>query len=215
MPDNLSKPLADTPESTPFPEAVRSKLDSLGLNGNIAVRAEADLDGEGRWAKRYLVATDERVIVISMQAPVEGFRDNKLDAILKSPRNGADDDISVDFDESLKSLSSFEIKNLVGSSAIEARQKPESFSGSPGTGIGRVVELLRASNSHSRELSNAVRQLQHLGDGKATDNVADDTKWQRQTCPTCGRALPVDSSVCPFCVNKWQALRRLLGYLGP
>ncbi|MBV9470779.1 MAG: ABC transporter ATP-binding protein, partial [Abitibacteriaceae bacterium] len=30
-----------------------------------------------------------------------------------------------------------------------------------------------------------------------------------------GKPLPLDSEVCPFCVNKWQALRRLMNYLGP
>lgn len=209
MPDNTLNTGIDTSEATPFPEAVRSKLDALGLNGDITVRAEADLDGEGRWAKRYLVATPQRVVVVSMVAPADGFRDGKLDSLLKSSRNGSESgDVAVDFDEPLQRLASFEIKTLVGSSAIQARENS-------GSGVGRVVELLRASNSHSRELSNAVRQLQHMHEGQANEESGDDNKWQRQTCPNCGRALPVDSSVCPFCVNKWQALRRLMGYLGP
>jgi RNase P subunit RPR2 len=74
---------------------------------------------------------------------------------------------------------------------------------SPDVSTERVVELLRASNAHSRGLTNAARQLKQLREeGEVKADVLEDAKWQRQTCSNCGRALPHDSQVCPFCVNK-------------
>jgi ATP-binding cassette subfamily B protein len=65
-------------------------------------------------------------------------------------------------------------------------------------------------------LTNAARKLKQLREtGKVESDVQEDAKWQRKTCSNCGRALPQDSHVCPFCVNKIQALKRLFSYLAP
>ena len=80
----------------------------------------------------------------------------------------------------------------------------------------RVVELLRSSNSRAKELNNAARVLEALRKGETQESTPEeDAKWQRQTCTNCKRPLPEDSNVCPFCVNKLDALKRLMNYLGP
>jgi ATP-binding cassette subfamily B protein len=153
------------------------------------------------------------------------------------------EDVRVEFDQPLDNIVSTEAKTLVGSSALEARVRLDrshsydvdgKLNGNDANGNGtnrngnsanvtvapdaqeHVVELLRSSNARSRELSNAARRLTDLREGKASqENPEEDDKWKRKTCPKCGRPLPEDSSVCPFCVNKLQALQRLLSYLGP
>jgi hypothetical protein len=58
---------------------------------------------------------------------------------------------------------------------------------SPDVSTERVVELLRASNAHSRGLTNAARQLKQLREeGEVKADVLEDAKWQRQTCSNVG-----------------------------
>jgi len=240
---------SETTEPKPvLPDDVRAHLQALGLS-EFALEAESDLDSNGRWARRFLVATADRVLVLATPgAPEQTVNGGSA----KTPAtNGV---ISIELDVPLSELSAIETKNFVGSAALEARlqDSPDgkvsalpaggtrnsgvllnganhSHNGSArsasengaadetinGTNSGRIIELLRSSNAHVRELGNAARQLQNLREGKAEEPGEADNKWQRQTCPNCARALPADSGVCPFCVNRLQALRRLFVYLGP
>jgi hypothetical protein len=80
----------------------------------------------------------------------------------------------------------------------------------------RIVEIFRSSNAHAKSLTRLAKQLEELRDnGTVDEDPAEAEKWARATCPECGRALPENSKVCPFCVNKLRALKRLFGYLGP
>ena len=204
LPSNSSPPEISPITGVVLPEPVRDKLLSIGLNGDAQLTVQSDLDGAGRWGERYLVANAQRLVVVSVGAA-----------------NGHDSTITIDLDVPLQDVISSETKSLVGASALEARVRgngtPGAANGStPVAGGERLVELLRASNAHSKELTRAAHQLKRLReDGVLTVDTEEDAKWQRQTCPTCGRALANDSKVCPFCVNKWQALRRLFSYLGP
>ena len=244
---DLEKKIPDsstTFETVELPAEVRAKLDQIGVNGSSVLQVQSDLDQAGRWGKRFLVATPQRVVVLSApetDGKTNGKANGKANGVGKiktlpdsesSTRNGAAQDVvqdvvRVEFDAPLSDIVSTEAKSLIGSSALEARVRwngaqtdgkiNDDVAPHPSErGTERVVELLRSSNARSRELSNAARKLTDLREGKAaTENPEEDEKWKRKTCPKCGRPLPDDSNVCPFCVNKWQALRRLLSYLGP
>lgn len=190
-----------------MPAKIRATLSRLGINGDAILEVQSDLDDQGRWNDRFLVATSDRVIVLSSPA------DNA-----SSTRDG--EEAKIEFDAPLHNILSTEAKAFVGSAALEARVRVEgSFlnghsPSAPAT--ERVVELLRSSNSRAKELNNAARVLDALRKGETNDATPEeDAKWQRQTCPNCKRPLPEDSNVCPFCVNKLDALKRLLNYLGP
>ncbi|HVF84495.1 MAG TPA: ABC transporter transmembrane domain-containing protein, partial [Abditibacteriaceae bacterium] len=233
---------SSTLETIELPPDVRAKLDDLGINGSSVLQVQSDLDQAGRWGRRFLVATPTRVVVVSSPTSVEG--DGKAASLLPlnglslgdSSTRSAQTDVQVEFDQPLDNIVSTEAKTLVGSSALEARVRlneshsydadgklnGDSVNGNGADGLvapdsqEHVVELLRSSNARSRELSNAARRLTDLREGKTSEeNPEEDDKWKRKTCPNCGRPLPEDSSVCPFCVNKVQALKRLLSYLGP
>ena len=80
----------------------------------------------------------------------------------------------------------------------------------------RIVEIFRSSNAHAKSLTRLAKQLEELRDTGAIDeDPSEAEKWQRATCPNCGKSLPENSKVCPFCVDRLRALRRLFTYLLP
>ncbi len=261
-------------DSLVLPDAVQARLDALGINGAAQVQVQSDLDAKGQWGNRYLIATPERLVVLSAPGVASDATISDNDATVKAlalngsavtngasrsdaSRNGsaangaasglsshgatsngvaggaADDGITVDIDVPLRDVVATEAKNLVGAISLEARLRPLAEDAMPdgvsANGVSsndsappiahpseRVVELLRSSNALSRELTHAARKLQQLRDeGAVTEDIEEDAKWKRQTCSNCGRALPQDSTVCPFCVNRIQALKRLFSYLIP
>jgi len=218
-----------------LPEAVQAKLDTLGVNGDTLLRVQSDLDAAGRFGERYLVATPQRLVVLSVDVENNGGTNGGPS---RSRANGgaanghvANGAVTLELDVPLEQIIATESKNLIGAAALEARVReangaksngaqtngaPEQAEVSHSIDTQRVVELLRSSNAHSKELARAARQLEHLREhGTLTEDTKEDEKWQRKKCSNCGRALPGDSSVCPVCVNRLQALRRLLVYLAP
>ena len=156
-----------------------------------AITARSDLNQAGEWGERYLVVTPERLLVFAQE------------------KN--QDKVHLELDVLLENVVKSELKNLVGGVSLEARLK-EARNGSS---VERVVEVLRASNTYSKELGRVAKQIEHLKEHGALGPEEDETLWQRKNCPSCGRRFPHDSQVCPFCVNRLQALRRLFSYLGP
>lgn len=193
------------------PDEVRTALLATGVNGDTVLAVQSDLDADGKWGERHLVVTSDRILVLAVD---EGRHTNG-----KARPPGAP--VTVELDLPLKSISATETKTLVGTAALEARvrtgEATDVPSGTNGHETGeRVVELLRASNAHARELSRAARQIEHLkAHGALPEAGAEDEKWERRKCPKCDRDLPPDTSVCPFCINRWQALKRLMSYLAP
>ncbi|HVF09271.1 MAG TPA: ABC transporter ATP-binding protein [Abditibacteriaceae bacterium] len=242
-PSEASSTEASATDGIVLPEPVREKLNSIGLNGDTQLKVQGDLDSAGRWGERYLVATAERLVVLSVSNGAAANGQRKTPPRKTPPRKtphhkkniqvkGHDvPTVTIDLDVPLQDVVTTETKSLVGASALEVRLRAggntpatgnAAAEGSPANGSTpvaggeRLVELLRASNARSKELARAAHQLKRLrDDGVLIADADEDAKWQRQTCATCGRALSNDSKVCPFCVNKWQALRRLFSYLGP
>lgn len=191
-----------------LPAAVAARLGEVGVNGNALLRVQSDIDESGAWGQRYLVATPERVLVLSVR---------RADGSAVCPNSDGDPkedaDVTIDLDVPLQAVEEPEAKGLVGVTTLEARLRNGEAEGHTAE---RVVELMRSSQAHSRELTRAARQLKHLREhGTLAEEHDDEEKWKRQTCANCERALPADSKICPFCVNKWQALRRLFSYLAP
>ncbi|HEX8551282.1 MAG TPA: ABC transporter transmembrane domain-containing protein [Abditibacteriaceae bacterium] len=179
-----------------LPVAVQTRLNELGVNGDARVRVQSDLDERGNWGARYLVATSQRVVVLS--APISTVEKRNDTA------NSAD--VSVELDVPLAQLKNIETRAFIGASALEARVQN-------GDELPRVVELLRSSNAHSRDLNEAARQLKVLQEDE--NAPLPEPSEEKKICPNCARPLPNDTQVCPFCVNRLQALRRLFNYLGP
>ena len=152
-----------------------------------AVLARSDLNKEGLWGDRYLVATPQRLLVFAQE------------------NEGA----HIELDVPLENVVKTEVKSLVGSSALEVCVQGENGA------APRMVEVLRASNTYSKELAGMVRQIEHLKEHGTPGHAEEDSHRQIKHCSKCGRRLPHDSQVCPFCVNRLQALKRLFAYIGP
>ena len=62
MPETLSP---EETEIKPLPDAVRAALDKVGVNGDAVVQLQTDLDANGRFGERYLVATPQKLVVVT------------------------------------------------------------------------------------------------------------------------------------------------------
>ncbi len=59
------------------------------------------------------------------------------------------------------------------------------------------------------EVAGALRQL------AAGDELSLPTTLERRTCERCGRLLPEKDGLCPFCIRKWDTIKRIAGFLLP
>lgn len=230
-----SPPAESEPVQTPLPEAIRAQVEALGIDSDPdnLLHVQSDLDERGRWNERHLIATADRLYVLSVQSqngfevkpslPVRAAR--RIGRKFGRGNNGAAAfDVQVDLEIPLSSVLRAETKNLAGASVLELRlREPQAevvtaqLNGGPTTAppSERVVEILRSSNSHAKQLSMAARQLEYLREHGELQKDIDESHFMRRVCPECGRALRPDSDVCPVCFNKWQVLKRLLSYLVP
>lgn len=197
-----------------MPASVRDKLAQNGLNGELEsdqiLHIETDLDSNGRWGKRYLVATPTRLIVLSEEN--NNDHQNGAKKILLFNRE-EEPELTIDLDLPLEKIESAEARKMVGVCSIEVQLKAN---GSNGT-APQVIEVVRASAAFDKTVEFTVHQIEHLRQHGVlgTDPRSDDADWVRDVCPRCGRALPDGTMLCAFCSNKWMAMARLLLYLKP
>lgn len=171
-------------ENKPLPDAVVTELKKTGVNGDSVVQLRTDLDAAGQFGERYLIATPEKLVVVS--------------------NNGT---AKIERDVALSDIAKIESRGLSGASNIEIRLKTKEGE--------KAVEILRGTGSRARELSHAASQIEHLRAHGTLPEERDDSKSKRKDCPTCGRPLPWDSNVCPFCVDRFGALKRIYAYMLP
>jgi ATP-binding cassette, subfamily B, bacterial len=106
-------------------------------------------------------------------------------------------------------LKQIEVKDLVGCNA-------ESLVGN-GALIanvnGEYVPLIRYTNAMCKEFGHAARRLEALAKGEDAPIPGEDDRTRR--CPKCAFPLATGSDVCPNCVNRARAMKRLLAYVEP
>lgn len=76
----------------------------------------------------------------------------------------------------------------------------------------RTVPLLRFTGTLSPHMGLAARAIERLAKGEA---VRVDPNDLPSYCPTCGRMLRAKTRVCPVCVHRSAAMRRLLQFAAP
>ena len=108
---------------------------------------------------------------------------------------------AITHDIAIKDLTEINAEALVGSGCVVANIK------------GEFVALIRYSNSMSKEFGHAARRLQALSKGEEPPATTEEDRTRR--CQKCSFPLETGSDVCPNCVNKARAVRRLLGYVRP
>ncbi len=92
------------------------------------------------------------------------------------------------------------IEALVGGGRLEVERKQ----GDPA--------LLYYSNSLAPKFAEVAEGINQLSQGK---ELILSTEVERSRCERCNRVLPEKDGICPACVENWETLRRLLGYMAP
>ena len=121
-----------------------------------------------------------------------------VDVMVFSP-NG--DIASLDKKFPIKDLIAVKAQSLIGGSALEAI-----------TSSGDLIELLQYSNVHSTKFAAAAKWLEQIAKGEEPTPATDEPPAR---CPRCGLLLQEGSKVCPRCVQRGQAIIRLMKYLKP
>ncbi|MBW3637814.1 MAG: hypothetical protein KY445_15315, partial [Armatimonadetes bacterium] len=98
MPD--SSPPLDSPHLRPLPAAVTAELERIGVNGDAVLQLQTDLDANGQFGERFLVATTEKLVVVS--------------------NNGS---ATIERETPLADIAKIESKGLAGASSLEIRLK--------------------------------------------------------------------------------------------
>ena len=107
----------------------------------------------------------------------------------------------IEYDIPIKNLVEAKAEALVGNGCLVANIK------------GNYIPLIRYSNAMAKEFGHAARRLEALIKGETPPVPTDEDRTRR--CPKCAFPLETGSDVCPNCVNKARAMKRLLGYVEP
>ncbi len=78
---------------------------------------------------------------------------------------------------------------------------------------GEYVPLIRYSNAMTKEFGFAARRLEAIAKGEDPPAPSEDDHTRR--CPKCSFPLEAGSDICPNCVNRGRAMKRLLAYVHP
>ena len=108
---------------------------------------------------------------------------------------------AIEYDLPIKDLVGVKAEALVGNGCLIGNVK------------GSFIPLIRYSNALSKEFGHAARRLESLIKGEDPPKPTEEDQTRR--CPKCSFPLETGSVVCPNCVNKARAMRRLLAYVEP
>ena len=168
----------------------------------IVAAVPTDLDAAGRFAEEWLVLTADRLRVFT---PCDHAYDPRLEIPVKD-------------------ISAATVDGLVGGGAFVAvvaggAQEIVRFSNAQQRPFGRIVKYLNDVRSYEQQVEKAARG-ERDDQGKAIEAPAEAPRLEadkddHKRCPTCKLLLPEGSSVCPSCMSKTKAVRRMLGYLTP
>ena len=186
----------------PMPEILKDQLDLSEDDCTVEAVVYSDLDLSGHFVEEWLIVTPDKLKVYAKNG--HGYKQrNEVDlAAIK--------DISTD--------------NLVGGGSLLANVNGHSeeivrYTNALQKKFARIADRVndlkeyttqqeKAKNGELDEKGEAVEPPSELP-AFATD--ADDDRH----CPNCNLLLPEDTSVCPACMSKGKAIRRVLAYLNP
>ena len=184
----------------PLPASLEEKL-AIAPKDLVAA-VSTDLDPSGHFGEEWLVLTPARLSVYASNG--NGF----------VPR----------VDLALDEIKTATVDGLVGGGALLA------------TVDGKSVEVLRYSNAQQRKFGRIAKYINDLnrykkvleqarrGDkdaaGKPVEAPSEHPRLEpdkedQKRCPACKLLLPEGSKVCPACMSKGKAIRRILAYLKP
>jgi ATP-binding cassette, subfamily B, bacterial len=186
----------------PLPKSLEERLAPAIESNDLTAAVYTDLDPNGRFGEEWLILTPTHLSVYSENG--HGF-EPRLELLTEKIR-------------------SLDVQGLVGGGALVAAEG------------GGSVEVLRYTNAHQRKFGRIAKyindvQLYKKNLEKSERGEKDDDgvlierpkeqpqlepdKDDQKRCPTCKLLLPEGSKVCPACMSKGKAIRRMLTYLKP
>ena len=110
--------------------------------------------------------------------------------------NGADGVVEVPIEQ----VKEVRIQELVGGGCLEVEREGES-----------PIYLHYSSTLISKfaEVASGIRQL------SKGEPLSLPTEVEQARCDKCGRMLPEKDGICPFCIKKWDSMKRIASYLAP
>jgi len=184
----------------PLPASLEEKL---GIAPKDLVAAvSTDLDPSGRFGEEWLVLTPARLSVYASNG--NGF----------VPR----------VDLALDEIKTATVDGLVGGGALLATVDGKSvevlrYSNAQQRKFGRIAKYINDLNRYKKALEQARRGEKDAA-GKPVEAPSEHPRLEpdkedQKRCPACRLLLPEGSKVCPSCMSKGKAIRRILAYLKP
>lgn len=166
----------------PVPEPVAESLRKMGQDPeHVLLCTETDLNYDGEYAERWLVATDRRIGLFAV--------DN----------NRAIEERGFE----LSDIRGAAVDGRVGSGFLTVELEDDT-----------IEELARFSYQASRKMGRVASKVKQLVEHGEVVITPDDEKDDRR-CPECGKVKAAHMAVCPRCLSKGAALKRVLLLMAP
>jgi ATP-binding cassette, subfamily B, bacterial len=186
----------------PLPRLLEEKLASALKANGVAAAVSTDLDPSGRFGEEWLVLTPSNLSVYAANG--NGF----------APR----------VELKLEDIKTATADNLVGGGALLAAVDGKSievlrYSNAQQRKFHRIAKYINDVNRYHDELQKSQRgekdKSGNLIEAPKEKPVLEPDKEDQRRCLTCKLLLPEGSKVCPACMSKGKAIRRMLVYLKP
>src|SRR6266540_4922523 len=186
----------------PLPKPLEEKLAPAIESQEVAAAVSTDLDPSGRFGEEWLVLTSTLLSVYAANG--HGF----------APR----------MELKLEEIKTASADGLVGGGALLATVNGKSievlrYSNAQQGKFGRIAKYINDVKRYASDLEKA-RHGEKDAAGKPIEAPREyprlePDKEDQKRCPTCKLLLPDGSNVCPACMSKGKAIRRMLAYLKP
>src|SRR6266498_391307 len=186
----------------PLPKSLEEKLEPALKSREVTAAVSTDLSPSGSFREEWLVLTPTRLSVYA------------------SDQNGFAPRVDLKLDE-IKSASA---EGLIGGGALLATMDGKSievlrYSNAQQRKFGRIAKYINDVNRYKVDMEKAQRGEKDA-DGRPIEAPREHPRLEpdkedQKRCPTCKLLLPEGSKVCPACLSKGKAIRRMLAYLKP
>jgi len=150
----------------------------LGAAEHVHIRMAADMVDAFRYGERWLVVTDQSMLLVTAE--------------------GSENDVTEIL---LDEVGEVRTLDLVGAAQLEIERKDR-------TG----QEVVHYSRSLASKFAEAAEALRNLAKGEPPDLPSE---LERTRCDKCHRLLPERDGICPFCIRKWDTIKRIAMFLQP
>src|SRR5262245_4313121 len=186
----------------PLPKLLEEELSAAFRSKDVIAAVSTDLDPSGRFGEEWLVVTSPRLGVYVCNS--HGF----------APR----------VEMNLEEIKASSADGLVGGGALLVTIGDEMvevlrYSNAQQRKFGRIAKYINDVKRYEQALESA-RRGEADANGKPVETEPEYPRLEadkddQKRCPTCKLLLPEGSKVCPACMSKGRAIRRMLVYLRP